>query len=110
MSRGPGDSGQEEAAPPDLAGLALLLDGYLHQDFRTEHGDHEAAARAFAREASEAEREGAVETLERFLAWADGVADYDWQDALGRAGGSWRPRSLGPIREVLAVVAGGDGP
>ena len=79
----------------------MLLDGYFHQDFRVEHGTHEAAARAFAGEASPAERAAAREALEAFIAWAEKVPRDRWQDALGAAGGSWRPRSLGPLREVL---------
>ena len=93
---------------PDFEGLALLLDAYFHQDFRTEHGDHESAARAFAREASAAERATAAHALERFLAWAESVAVGTWQEALTQAGGSWRPRSLGPIREVLAQLSHAD--
>jgi contact-dependent growth inhibition (CDI) system CdiI-like immunity protein len=93
-----------EVPAPDFGGLALLLDGYFHQDFRTEHGDHEGAARAFAREASAVEAATAVDALERFLAWAETVPVDFWQEALTQAGGSWRPRSLGPIRDVLAQL------
>lgn len=92
-------------ATPDFAGLALLLDGYFHEDFRAEHGDHEGAARTFARDASGEERAEARASLERFLQWAAGVRREEWQGALGAAGGAWRPRSLGPLREVLAVLA-----
>lgn len=97
-----------EVPVPDFSGLALLLDGYFHQDFRIEHGDHESAARAFAREASAAERARATAALKRFLAWAETVPVDVWQEALTRAGGSWRPRSLRPIRQVLEIVANRD--
>jgi hypothetical protein len=79
----------------------LLLDGYFHEDFRAEHGTHEAAARAFAAEASVVEREAARSALEAFIAWGETMPLQRWQDALGAAGGSWRPRSLGPLRDVL---------
>lgn len=72
--------------PPGLEGLGLMLDGYFHEDFRAEHGSHEAAARAFVRDASPEEREAALSALDRFLAWAAGVPRRDWQDALGMAG------------------------
>ena len=45
----------EDGEQPSFEGMALLLDGYFHEDFRTEFGDHERAARAFAVEASPAE-------------------------------------------------------
>jgi hypothetical protein len=89
---------------PELTGLSLLLDGYFHQDFRAEHGSHEAAARAFAVEASTEEREAAVRALDRLVTWAETVDREDWQEALTSAGGAWRPRSLAPLREVLAIL------
>jgi len=92
--------------PPGLEGLGLMLDGYFHEDFRAEYGSHEAAARAFVRDASPEEREAALSALDRFLAWAATVPRRDWQDALGMAGGAWRPRSLGPLREVREVLSG----
>jgi hypothetical protein len=79
----------------------LLLDGYFHQDFRAEHGTHESAARAFAREASPDELRAARTALEAFLSWAEGLETETWQAALSAAGGAWRPRSVGPLREVL---------
>jgi hypothetical protein len=92
---------EKAEGPPSLEGLALLLDGYFHEDFRAEHGTHEAAARAFAREASPRELRAAREALETFLAWAERVETPAWQAALTATGGSWRPRSLAPLREVL---------
>lgn len=91
----------EAPDPPHIEGLGLLLDGYFHQDFRTEHGAHEAAARAFAAEASVEELGAARAALGAFISWAEAVETEMWQDALGEAGGAWRPRSLGPLREVL---------
>lgn len=89
---------------PDFGGLALILDGYFHQDFRAEYGGHEGAARAFVRDASAEERSDAAAALACFLEWAAGVPKGRWQDALGAAGGAWRPRSLAPLREVLAIL------
>lgn len=89
------------------SGLSLLLDGYFHEDFRAEHGTHEAAARAFARDASAEEVAEATWALRTFLEWAAGVEREAWQDALHRAGGAWRPRSLEPVREVLTILSQG---
>jgi len=85
-------------------GLSLLLDGYFHEDFRAEHGSHESAARAFRGEASGQELHSAAASLVEFIAWAETVPVDEWQDALGALGGSWRPRSLGPLRDVLEVL------
>lgn len=96
------------AAAPDFGGLALLLDGYFHEDFRLEHGDHEGAARAFVRDASPAEREEARAAMERFIDWTRTVSKHEWQHALSGAGGAWRPRSLAPLRDVLAILSSQD--
>ena len=92
------------ATAPDFSGLALLLDGYFHEDFRAEHGDHQGAARAFVGDASASERVAATAALERFLEWAPGVPRIRWQEALEAVGGAWRPRSLSPLREVIAIL------
>ena len=86
------------------AGLALLLDGYFHEDFRATYATHTAAARAFASDASPGELEAARVALNRFLTWAASVRTPEWQRALRRAGGSWRPRTLAPLRDVLDVL------
>lgn len=97
------DSTQDEA--PQFAGLALLLDGYFHQDFRTEFADHLAAARAFANEASAEELAAARAALAAFIEWAPAVDRETWQQALNRSGGAWRPRSLHPLVEVAEALA-----
>ena len=96
---------KEQGATPRFEELGVLLDGYFHEDFRMEHGSHEAAARAFVREASEDERDNVRKGLDAFLTWAEGVERETWQAALRRAGGAWRPRSLGPLREVRDILA-----
>lgn len=96
--------GVSRESPPPLEGLAVLLDGYFHQDFRAEHGSHQAAAHAFARDASPGELEAARRALAAFIAWASAVDRTTWQEALLGAGGAWRPRSLGPVRAVLAAL------
>lgn len=92
------------ADAPDLGGLSLMLDGYFHEDFRAEYGGHEGAARAFVRDASGEERSDAAAALDQLLGWATGVPRARWQETLGAAGGAWRPRSLAPLREVLAIL------
>ncbi len=94
------------AEAPEFGGLGLMLDGYFHQDFRAEHGDHEGAARAFVHDASSEEREEARAALVGFIDWAGGVTREAWQDALSETGGAWRPRSLRPLRDVLFILEG----
>lgn len=95
-----------EGREPLFEGMALLLDAYFHEDFRTEFGDHEAAAGSFAREASMEELDAASSALGEFVQWAERRERAEWQAALVRTGGAWRPRSLEPVREVLKAVSG----
>ncbi|MFN8618066.1 MAG: contact-dependent growth inhibition system immunity protein [Dehalococcoidia bacterium] len=95
------------ADAPDLGGLSLMLDGYFHEDFRAEYGGHEGAARAFVRDASGEERSESAAALDQLLAWATDVPRARWQEALGAAGGAWRPRSLAPLRGGAGHPGGG---
>ena len=106
MTPGAGN-GERGTGDAEFGRLAVLLDGYLHQDFRVEYGGHEGAARAFVRDASDEERAAAASALKGFLAWAEEAERPLWQAALRAAGGAWRPRSLEPLREVLAILGGG---
>ena len=49
-------------------------------------------------------RQGVRKALDAFLSWAEGVEREKWQAALKRAGGAWRPRPLGPLREVRDIL------
>ncbi len=48
-----------------------------------------------------------LEELEAFLAWAETVPTHEWQAVLITLGGSWKPRSIGPLRAMVASLSGG---
>jgi len=100
-----GEASKAEGEVPEFGGLALLLDGYFHEDFRTEFADHVAAASAFAKEASAEELATAKGALAAFIDWATSVDRETWQRALHRSGGAWRPRSLRPLADVAEALA-----
>lgn len=84
--------------------LALLLDGYLHQDFVVEYGNAESAAQAFVREASIAEVTRACVELDAFIGAAERETRHEWLRRLRREGGAWRPRSIAALRNVANVL------
>ncbi|MCA9831167.1 MAG: hypothetical protein R3B97_04210 [Dehalococcoidia bacterium] len=86
--------------PRQSATLRRLLDGYLHQDLRLEYGSAEAAAAAFARDATAAERAWARAALLRFAAWADGLDEDTWRPAWRAQGGAWRPEHAAEIHAL----------
>jgi len=87
--------------------LHQFLDRYLGPDFRTEFVTHKAAARAFKDHATSDEVAATRDELAEFLEWAETVPTYEWQRAFTGLGGSWKPRSLGPLRGVLSALGGG---
>jgi hypothetical protein len=87
--------------------LAAFLDQYLNDDFRTEYVTHKAAARAFKEGCSPELVAATRDELTEFLAWAETVPTFEWQQVFTSLGGRWKPRSLGPLRGVLSALDGG---
>ena len=85
--------------------LAAFLDGYLHQDFVSEHGTAEAAAREYARVATTVERHAALAALVAFIEKGEKETRHEWLRRLHLLGGAWRPRSLAALRSVARVLA-----
>lgn len=87
------------------AALGDFLDGYLHQDFRSEHRDALGAARAYARAASETERKRVAADLRRWLTNSRGKLASEWRADLGSIGGAWQAPSLAAIEMLLGIIA-----
>lgn len=90
----------------DYDHLGRFLDRYLHRDFRTLYETQNGAARQFRSEARTEEVDKVLAELEQFLAWAETVPTREWQVALAVLGGSWRPRTLGPLRAMTSALRG----
>lgn len=89
----------------DLPALAAFARGYLHQDVIAEYGSAVNAAAAFTEDASDEERRGLLDDLERLTHAADGksasqVARY-FTDELRAA---WTPTSLADLRSLIAAI------
>lgn len=89
----------------DFPALRDFLAGYLHEDFMQEHGTPDAAARAFAADASADEMDQVRRDAARFAAM---IQDWPWSDArlaLQRLGAGWAPRSRAALDAWLTKVA-----
>ena len=89
--------------PSDFPELRRAFGGYLHEDSLTEYGSPAAALRAFAADASAAERKRLQRDVRRFL---DVTADLEFEkvvELLDRLGARWAPES----REALVGVLSG---
>ena len=95
----------------EVPNLTAFVRAYLHEDVVAEHGSATAAAEAFARDASAAERQALTRELER-VARALGtrtaaeVSDF-FSDTL-RAG--WTPSSRQELRLIIATLKRGGDP
>ena len=99
-----GEASKAEGEVPEFAGLALLLDGYFHEDFRALYGSPPEAALEFTRDADfglRADVDAEFRAVRRILAF---LGEPAWIDILPGIGGAWRPRSLDDIDAVLDVL------
>jgi contact-dependent growth inhibition (CDI) system CdiI-like immunity protein len=86
--------------PSDFPTLRRVFAGYLHEDFGVEHGSPAAALRAFAADASPAERRRFAREARRLLDRTAKLDDDDLSTLVGRLGSRWSP----PSREALTVL------
>ncbi|MPY87601.1 MAG: hypothetical protein GEU99_06750 [Luteitalea sp.] len=100
----------ERPAPPtaveDFPELALVVQGYLHEDYAVEHGSAHQAVAAYRCDASDEERTRFDREVERFLRLVDGATITAIRKILVQEFGSaWAPRSLAELRNVLRAPA-----
>ena len=96
--------------PPGRAqfpALTAFLQGYLHEDFVSEHGTAVAAARAFVGDATPAERSALLHEWHAFLAATSAWTIAEIAALLTRElGGAWAPSSRHDLDDVVAAIAG----
>jgi hypothetical protein len=89
----------------DFPELQQVFSGYLHEDFIAEYGSAAGALRAFAEDASAAERQRFRKEVQRFL---DVTAPLDFaklRALLERLGSRWMPPSRDAVVTVLSAAA-----
>jgi hypothetical protein len=95
--------------PFELPNLTAFVRGYLHEDYAAEYGSATAAAEAFARDASAAERKALARELERIAGALEnrsrGEVTRFFAETL-RTG--WTPASQQELRTLLATIRARD--
>ena len=94
----------------EVPNLTAFVRAYLHEDVVAEHGSATAAAQAFARDASAAERQALTRELERVARALDtrsaAELSHFFNDTLHAA---WAPSSRQELRLLIAALKrGGD--
>lgn len=75
----------------DSPAVSAFLRGYLHQDFREEHGTLAQAFQAFWADANADDRRRFLDEWRAFLALSEGRSWVDVRRALERLGAVWTP-------------------
>ena len=93
-----------KSAAAEFPALRAFFAGYLHQDFRDEHGSAAGAVDTFRRDASEAEiaavrREWKKWRARLGKASADGIAQ-----AARKLGAAWQPQSSADLDHVETAL------
>jgi hypothetical protein len=101
--------GRESSAPAlsreSYPALADFLRGYLHQDFREEHGSVSAAVQAFRAAASREELRGLAEDAIRFGQLIRDARLGDVRRLLAdELGSGWVPVTNAELRSFLALL------
>lgn len=91
--------------PTGWAHLSPMLDGYLHQDFTTEHGDAATAVQAFLADAHPDDHIRISSEWRTFLNLTHGMTAAQRAAMLQRsAGGAWAPANAEEFERVSALL------
>ena len=80
-------------AKSEFPALREFFPGYLHQDFREEYGSAAGAAKAFRKDASDAEIEAVQREWRRWRAGLKNSPADEIAKALRQLGSSWQPEN-----------------
>jgi hypothetical protein len=98
---------RHQEATARFENLRGFFRGYLHQDFGTEHGSAEEAARAYRSVASATELRALVAEWAEFSTVVGGMRWRDVKIALVRElGSSWQPVSRRELERLGSVLTG----
>lgn len=100
-------TGESRGAAAKYGTLRSFFRGYLHQDYRVEHGSAEEAARAYRSAASETDLLAVGSEWAEFDAAAKQLRWRDVKLALARElGSSWQPASRRELERLGSVLTG----
>jgi len=91
--------------PTGWAHLSPMLQGYLHQDFTTEHGDASTAVQAFLAAAHPDDHIRIASEWRTFLNLTHGMTAAQRAALLREnAGGAWAPATVEEFEQVSAML------
>jgi len=99
-----GGQGALRISRKDYPALSNFLRGYLHEDYRQEHGSAARAVEAFCRAATPAEQAAVASDLDAFLAATLALRHRERIAGLQALGGAWRPRSSKDLERLRALI------
>jgi hypothetical protein len=88
----------------DLSALRDFLDGYLHQDFVSEHRTVAGAVRAFLHDANQSERRRLRAAAAAFLTETRGMSWEETRTRFVGLGGAWSPRTRAALKGLFTKL------
>src|SRR5579863_8458790 len=98
--KGERKNGTPAKQEPSFMALRDFFSGYLHQDFRDEHGSAVAAAEAFCNDAQSDELAAVRKEWDVWRKQLDATAPDVAATAIRKLGGVWQPQSLADLDAV----------
>lgn len=95
---------KRDKAPRDFAALQDFLRGYLHQDWKLEHGSPEQAAQHFWDDAGPEQRAQLTAQWQEFVASAKNQPLEEIARRLTKLGSAWQPSRASDLDDITRVL------
>jgi hypothetical protein len=95
---------QQQREPPEFATLEYFLRGYLHEDWKQEHGSLEQAAQQFCDDADGDERSRVQREWREFVDSAKAQSLDEIARRLRKLGSAWQPSKAADLDVITGVL------
>jgi len=95
---------QQQREPPEFATLEYFLRGYLHEDWKQEHGSLKHAAQQFCHDANSDERNQVLTEWQEFVDSAKAQPLDEIARRLRKLGSAWQPSKTSDLDEITRVL------
>ena len=95
---------QTQREPPEFATLEYFLRGYLHEDWKQEHGSLKHAVQQFCDDANGDERSRVLTEWQEFVESAKAQPLDEIARRLRKLGSAWQPSKASDLNEITRVL------
>jgi hypothetical protein len=95
---------QQQRKPAEFVALGDFLRGYLHQDWKQEHGSFEYAAQQFCDDADSEQRSRVHTEWQEFVESTKGQPLDEIARRLRKLGSAWQPSKMADLDAITRVL------